>query len=295
MRIAQALRWFADGERLAWRSLLAGTLTKAGMRPAVGAFFRPLTAPSRYPEYEVFFERLREAVDLDDPATWLYDVSSPKLFSLLVASRTQASVVATDIWKPAIDEAETYRGGLSPEASTRFRTAVVDGREPISSELRPPGGVFAGAFSMSVIEHVEPDPGGDEIVVRRMAEVVRPGGCVLLSVPVDRQARSEYLKSEMYGRKADDSRGAFFQRVYDASTLNRLCRAVADVVELRSCTLSEWPSHPVMQLQPKFPTAVGFAGATFPLLANRFVVSERSSTIRDIARQGDAILELVRR
>lgn len=294
MRIAQALKWFAEGERIAWRSLRAGTLTKAGLRPAVGAFMRPLTAPSRYPEYEVFFERLRSAIDLDDPETWLYDVSSPKLFSILVAQRTQASVVATDIWQPAIDEAETYRGGLSVDASARFKVAVVDGRESLPQSLRPPNALFAGAFSMSVIEHVEPDPGGDEVVLRRMAEVVRRSGCVLVSVPVDRNARSEYMPGEVYGRKGTDERGAFFQRVYDSSTLRSLCERVSDVLELRSCTISEWPDHLVLQLQPKFPTAVGFAGATFPLLANRFVVSEVSRTIADVSGPGDAILEFAK-
>jgi NDP-4-keto-2,6-dideoxyhexose 3-C-methyltransferase len=53
VRVAEALHWFGEGERLAWRSLRAGTLGKAGLRPAVGAFVRPLTAPSRYPEYGV--------------------------------------------------------------------------------------------------------------------------------------------------------------------------------------------------------------------------------------------------
>ena len=58
-------------------------------------------------------------------------------------------------------------------------------------------------------------------------------------------------------------------------------------------TISVWPRHPVMQLQPKFPTAVGFAGATFPLLANQFVV-ESSSSIPEVTRPGDVILELRR-
>jgi len=294
VRISRALQWFAQGQQLAWRSLRAGTLTKAGLRPAVGAFVRPLTAPSRYPEYELVLEALRESVDLDDPNTWLLDVSSPKLFSLLLAAHTRATVVATDVWKPAIDEAETLRGGLTEDASARLVLGVADGRETLPDDLRPPGGLFSGAFTMSVIEHIEPDPGGDRLALERIAEVVKPGGSVVVSVPVDREARSEYLKTEMYGRTSDDPRGAFFQRVYDASSLRALCGELTGVLSLRRCVVCEWPEHLVMQLQPKFPVAVGFMGATFPLLANRFAVSERTTSIPEIRRQGDVILELVR-
>jgi len=294
MRISRALQWFAQGQQLAWRSLRAGTLTKAGLRPAVGAFVRPLTAPSRYPEYELVLERLRDAVDLDDPDTWLLDVSSPKLFSVLLAARTRATVVATDVWKPAIDEAETLRGGLSDDASSRLVLGVADGREPLPASLRPPGGLFSGAFTMSVIEHIEPDPGGDRLALRSIADVVMPGGSVIVSVPVDREARSEYLKTEMYGRTSEDPRGAFFQRVYDSASLRELCDVLEPVLTLRRCVVSEWPDHLVMQLQPKFPVAIGFMGATFPLLANRFAVSEPSTSIPEIRGQGDVILELMR-
>ncbi len=293
MRIGEAFRWFADGQKLAWRALRAGTLGKAGLRPAVGAFARPLTAPSRYPEYAIMRELLAASVDLDDPATWLYDVSSPKLFSLLLAAHSRATVVATDIWKPAIDEADALRGGLGEDAARRLHLAVADGREPVPPALRPPGGSFAAAFSMSVIEHVEPDPGGDRLVLERLADAVRPGGVVVFSVPVDVAARSEYLPGEVYGRKPDGERGAFFQRVYDAASLRALCASVAPRLRLDACVLSAWPSHPIMRLQPRFPTAVGFAGASFPLLSSRFTISAPSSDIPDIRAQGDAIVRLV--
>ena len=295
MRVAEALRWFGDGERLAWRSLRAGTLGKAGLRPAVGAFFRPLTAPSRYPEYDAVLTLLRGGVDLDDPASWLLDIGSPKLFSLLVAARSRATVVATDIWQPAIDEAEALRGGLPAEAAARVRLGVADAREPLPGALCPPRGQFAGAFSMSVIEHIEPDPGGDLRALERMADAVRPGGAVVVSVPVDARARSEYLAIEIYGRRPTGDRGSFFQRVYDRRALEELAAALAPRLALDVCVICAWPDHPILQLQPRFPTAVGFAGASFPLLAGRFTVSAPSPTVPDIERPGDAILRFTRR
>jgi SAM-dependent methyltransferase len=293
MRIGEALGWLGQGERLAWRSLRAGTLRSAGLRPAASAVLRPLTSPSRYPEYDLFLDRL---LDLDDPEQWVLDVGSPKLFSLLLASRLRATLVATDIWPPAIAEAEALRGGLTPEASARLILGAADIREELPPHLLPPGGKFAAAFSMSVIEHIEPDPGGDRIALLRMAELVRPAGRVVVSVPVAPQARSEFLQSEIYGRKPDDdARGAFFQRVYDRAALESLCADVAPHLTLESCTIVEWPdNHPFMRLLDRFPTAMGFAGTSFALLANRYAIGADSPSVSPIRTQGDAILRFTR-
>jgi SAM-dependent methyltransferase len=292
MRIREAFTWFAQGERLALRSLRAGTLQKAGLRPALGALLRPLTAPSRYPEYELFFDHLRE---LDDPSNWVLDIGSPKPFSMLLATHTRTTVVGTDIFPPAITEAEAFRGGLAPEVSERFVLGVADIREELPANLLPPDGKFAAAFSMSVIEHIEPNPGGDEIALQRIAEVVRPSGFVLVSVPVAPQARSEYLQSEVYGRQpTDDERGAFFQRRYDREALEKLCAAAEPHLTLESCTIVEWPDHPFMRMIPKYPTASSFVGAGFPLLANRFVIGEPAPAVPAIRTLGDAILMLRR-
>jgi hypothetical protein len=169
----------------------------------------------------------------------------------------------------------------------------MDAREPLPSRLAPPRGQFDGAFSMSVIEHIEPDPGGDCLALAHIADAVCSGGPVVVSVPVDAQARSEYLKTEMYGRKATDERGAFFQRVYDAPALRALLAEVPTLA-LEQCVIIEWPDHPLLRIQPRFPTAVGFAGPSFAFLANRFAVSAPAPHIPEIHRPGDAILKLVR-
>ncbi len=298
MQLADAFQWFRAGERLAWKSLRAGALRHVGLRSAIGAFTRPLTSPSRYPEYEQFFRLLTYALDLADENTWLLDVGSPKLFSLLLASRTRATIVATDVWPPAIAEADALRVGLVPSAAARVHLGVLDVREPISAELRPPNASFAGAFAMSVIEHVEPDPGGDLLALVRMAEVVRPGGCIVVSVPVARDSRSEYLASEIYGRKPEGERGAFFQRVYDADALRGLCEATPGLT-LEACVHIEWPDNGLFDLErnlkPRFPAAVGLMGAIYPLLANRFVITASSPRIPErIRTQGDTILVLRR-
>jgi hypothetical protein len=294
MRITEALRWLRDGEQLAWRALRAGTIGKAGLRSAVGAFTRPLTAPSRYPEFGAMLELLAGAVDLDDPASWLLDIGSPKLFSLLLAARSRATVVATDLWQPAIDEARALHGGLPAEVAARVRLGVADAREPLPPALRPPTGLFAGAFSMSVVEHIEPDPGGDRQALDRIAAAVRPTGAIVVSVPVDARAHSVYSQSEIYGRHPDGAQGAFFYRVYDRRALEEFAQAAAPRLALDSCVICEWPDHPIMHLQPRFPVAVGFVGLGFPLLAGRFPVSAPTRAIPEIRRAGDAILRFTR-
>jgi SAM-dependent methyltransferase len=285
MRVGDSYRLFLQGERVAWRAFGAGTIGKAGVRSAAGAFFRPLTSPSRYPEYQAFFELLKGT------SGWVLDVGSPKLFSVLLASRERATVVATDIWPPAIAEAEALRGGLPRGASSRLVLGVADIREPLPLSLLPPDGRFDAAFSMSVIEHIEPDPGGDVIALQRIAEVVRPGGTVVVSVPVSARARSDYLRSEMYGRKAEDARGAFFQRVYDSTALRQLCASETPQMTLESCRLITWPDHLLMRLQPMFPVAIGFAGFAFPLFAGGFTTTAPTESIQEIERDGDAILK----
>jgi hypothetical protein len=289
MRVSEALRWFVDGERIAWRSLISGTLARSGIGTAAKAFLRPLTAPSRYVEYELMLEQLR-TMALDDPATWILDVGSPKLFPLLVAARHQATIVATDIWDVPIKEAAGLRGGLAPDAIERFRLGVADIREPLPAELLPPGGKYDGVFSMSVIEHVEPDPGGDRLALARMGEVARMGGTVVVSVPIDAAARSDMMRSDVYGREAAGT-SLFFQRVYDSAALRALCASVADSMVLEACVMFGWPhEHLLLRLQPMFPTAIGVVGASFPWIADRFPIGEPVSNIPEITGPGDAIL-----
>ena len=55
----------------------------------------------------------------------------------------------------------------------------------------------------------------------------------------------------------------------------------------------EWPdNHPFMRLLDRFPTAMGFAGMGFSLLAGSFAVGADSPSIPDIRTEGDVILKL---
>jgi hypothetical protein len=148
---------------------------------------------------------------------------------------------------------------------------------------------------MSVIEHIEPDPGADVLALRRMAEVVRPRGCVVISVPIAPATRSEYLASEVYGRKPTSEGLAFFSARLQCRLPAQALRGGGAELDARGVRTSEWPDHPLLHLQPRFLTAIGFVGASFPLLANRFVVTTPSSTIPEmIDTQGDAILVFTR-
>src|ERR1044071_6787918 len=98
----------------------------------------------------------------------------------------------------------------------------------------------------------------------------------------------------MSGRRPTDARGAFFQRVYDRRALDELAAALAPRLALDARVICERPDHPILQLQPRFPDAIGFAGASFPLPAPRFIVHPAARTIPEIRRAGDAILRFIR-
>jgi SAM-dependent methyltransferase len=80
---------------------------------------------------------------------------------------------------------------------------------------------FDCVWSLSVIEHVC-GRYDDRAALRFMWEAVRPGGRLIVTVPVDRKPWDEYRTQRYYGGEQsppNDSRSFFFQRWYDETTL----------------------------------------------------------------------------
>ncbi|MDX2192931.1 MAG: class I SAM-dependent methyltransferase [Gemmatimonadales bacterium] len=165
------------------------------------------------------------------------DLSSPKPLTLLVGERWP--VEATDLddpwllrrWKPCGDLL-----GLS-----RITWAYADGRA-----LTHASGAFDAAYSISVIEHIPGD--GDTEALAEMARVVRPGGVVVVEVPL----RHVYAERGA----STDSKGApgavsFYERYYDTAALER--RLHAPTLRLRrrlllgeGLPIDPWIAQPVL-------------------------------------------------
>ena len=278
MTLRRALRLFLEAAALGGRALRRGTLRGQGLRHTVGALVMPINSPPRYPEYDVFFSLLGDALG-DRPASVL-DVGSPKTFSLLLAQRLPVAITAVDLWPPAVERARALHGGLATGSPGSVVLDVADASEPLGEER------FDAAYAMSVLEHVEPDPGGDEVALRNIAAAVRPGGPLVVSLPLDVTARSDFGRTPSYG-----SQSLFFQRVYDAAAIERLLRSAEDLLVLESARSIRWPERgPFRALwdvrQPEH--RILFAAA-FPLLALQFEELDGVASTR-----GDVVLLLRR-
>jgi SAM-dependent methyltransferase len=299
-KLTSAAKLFLEGQRLALSAGLSRSLWRAGRKYALGSFIKPLNSPTRYLEYEWFLKMIAAEIMQDSVAKPCHalDVGSPKLFSLLMAEKLPIELVSVDIWDAAIKEARALYGGLAKEVRERVRLGVADIREELPEKLRPASGHFDLVFAMSVIEHIEPNPGGDLLALERMTRLVDSGGCVFVSVPVDSESREEYEEGSVYGRKGKEaSSKVFFQRVYDTSTIRALVEvAAADGLHFEQSVLISWPEHAVFRAfwSIKNTTVRGLLGPTFPLLAPGFDISV-SDAIPDIGSAGDLILKFRKR
>lgn len=149
------------------------------------------------------------------------DVSSPRLFSLHAALRGGAASVT--IVNP--DGADAARTSALVAALGLERVVDVVGADARFAAERPAS--FDAVWSLSVVEHIDGDY-GDHDAVRWMWEALRPGGRLVLTVPVDRALRVETRDQDPYGtQRPMPAGGWFFQRLYDLASLQeRIISAV---------------------------------------------------------------------
>jgi SAM-dependent methyltransferase len=240
----------------------AGYLLRHGyLREAVIRLVVPLD-PSRY--LELPWARRELAAR---PGELVLDLASPKLLAVVLA-RQGVEVVSVDQLE---SEIEAWRK-LAPEV----RFEVADGRSLPFEDAS-----FAHAYSVSVLEHIP--EGGDEIALRELARVVRPGGRVVVTLPFAAEYREDWRDRDLYAEGEERGGRYFFQRWYDEKRLDRLSAAAPEL---------ELASRSVVRLQPNWNEAYT---RTFPLLVPLgplfgLLALEREGPGGDVAR-----LVLVRR
>jgi len=138
------------------------------------------------------------------------DVSSPRLFPVLVASKKR-DIFATLINPDVRDLAYTLE--LVESMGLESRCKLYDyrvGSAPFNS------GSFEIITSMSVVEHIPEDTQA----VQKMWDLLKPGGRLLLTVPCAAHASEEYLDRDEYNLMNSNEDGYFFfQRYYDQRLL----------------------------------------------------------------------------
>lgn len=151
------------------------------------------------------------------------DVSSPRLFSLWVASHFKQLDVA-HINPDKNDTAETQ---------ALLGTRLDRGNLKLSNEdatvLSFGNNTFDAVISLSVLEHIPAD--GDKKALAEMWRVLRPGGRLILTVPFLPEYREEYFDFDEYHLYAPGTDGRYFaSRYYDEVAVNS---RIIDVVGRR--------------------------------------------------------------
>jgi len=186
------------GRRLLWRGNMRGL---SYLLTPVSSF--------RYFEFPFALAALPS-----DPRRCL-DIASPRLFSLYVARNyPECQVVVINPDAHDIEETRVIRDCLAlNNLSMQVR--------PVES-LDMSGLPYDCIWSLSVIEHLQED-GADAEAVRRMFALLRKGGRLIITVPVDRRYWVEYREHDYYGTAGKRGpHGYFFQRYYDEQALKRL-------------------------------------------------------------------------
>lgn len=196
--------FFRFGRRLGWRMWLQGnTKSRAVLMSPVSL--------TRYFEFD--FAR-RHLSDLR-PEHRLLDISSPFLFSFHLATHTPRLRIRM-INPDSRDLARTERM-YKPGRITNIVTECLG----ISELKQEPAGSLDAIWSLSVLEHIHPDHGGDREACRALWRLLAPGGRLVLTLPTDLTCWEEYREKDPYGltQVSRDPKGVFFQRFYDEAAI----------------------------------------------------------------------------
>ncbi len=144
------------------------------------------------------------------------DVSSPRLFSAyLLATNPDLQLYITNPDKSDITNTHAF-----------LKTCNLDG-ERIEfqclrvADLSYQNGFFDVIYAISVIEHVLEEEQNNFLAI--LWRFLKPGGKLILTVPVSSKYRIEYRKKDVYslGYPRNENGAIFFQRVYDAASLKK--------------------------------------------------------------------------
>jgi len=183
------------------------------IREAVWLLINPVSI-TRYFEFPFVLECLPGA-----PGRWL-DVSSPRLLSLYVADNNLAEEL--HVINPDPRDLSATTAILNQLGCSRAKCYCAYVHEALSETSG-----FDCIWSISVIEHIS-GTYSDSEAFKMMYEALKPGGRLIITVPVDRTFYEELRDSDTYSTNpATRGNKYLFQRVYDEEALyERLLRPI---------------------------------------------------------------------
>lgn len=162
-----------------------------------------------------YFEFAYALQALPQTAQICLDVSSPRLFSMYAASKRPNMRIR--ITNPDRGDLATTQAIVSA-LGLRNITCEVSSVADLGESPSPP---YDCIWSLSVVEHIS-GKYDDTLAVKKMYELLCPGGCLILTVPVDRTHWEEFRERNYYGTQKPESTGLyFFQRYYDEASIEK--------------------------------------------------------------------------
>ncbi len=215
---AAGFRIYFFALRCGARLLFAGQLVAA---------IKTLVAPVGYWRFLPNAIALQEALRLRNPA--ILDVSSPKLLSIFLASKTSGRVTATDL-----DDEQIFSRWKMLAQTLGLDNYTAEYQD--ARQLTYPDNSFDLVYSISVIEHI-PDQ-GDMQALQEFRRVLKPGGTLVIEVPYRRKGKDVFRNTDSKGAPAESEQ--FYERYYDAGTLAERLLSAPGLKLDRKAILSEW-------------------------------------------------------
>jgi SAM-dependent methyltransferase len=164
-------------------------------------FFNPVSIV-RYFEFD-FVSSFISNYDSND----ILDVSSPYLFGFFISAKYKCDYHYINPDKKDLANVRSLVNKI--KFAGNYLTDCLD-----AIKMHYPDNKFDKIVSISVIEHVNDD--GDSDVMREMWRVLKPGGHLILTFPVRKQYKEEFISENIYNLEREESEGKyFFQRYYD--------------------------------------------------------------------------------
>jgi len=157
----------------------------------------------RYFEFDFFLKYLTNKESIGN----YLDVSSPRmLFTLLLLENPdlKARIINPDL--KDLNISKKLIDNLKLSQRVEFNNQLID-------ELYFPEGSFNTITCMSVIEHIPNEK--DKRAIEKLWSLLKPGGSLIISVPVCKVAYEEYIDIDYYGLLEKENGYVFGQRFYD--------------------------------------------------------------------------------
>jgi SAM-dependent methyltransferase len=168
--------------------------------------FMPMES-TRYFEFDFVWKTLAQR-----PLRRYLDVSSPRLLPVSLIEARPA--LAADLINPNVADLEDTRRFINFIGAAGRCTL----RDCLITDAPLAPGTFDVVTSISVLEHI-PD---DVAAVRRIWELLRPGGMLVLTLPCMARAAEQFIDRDEWGLLEKDQQGhVFWQRFYDQDLLER--------------------------------------------------------------------------